>query len=279
MANTGVSDVAVTIQKIVSALTTKTLIQNSVALAMNGVWDRSSEIGPGMDRLDMIELAELSAQAVNETGAALTPSTIVPAAAQLDLDQHIGIFFALTDRGELQSKIALASRTIENGVRTLAANVDNYIFSQGVAAAKTVETVAAADALGDLLNLKVQFDADNVPREGRAIAASPIFMKSLLGASSVVRANEFGSSDPVRMGRVASVFGIDIFESNSASIPNDGFVALGLEAVAFARQMAVQFKEQYQVLNAKTDYSLKHLYGAESTKTTLNPRIYVFNPA
>jgi len=40
MANTGVADVSATIQKVVSAVTTRTLIQESVALAVPGVWDR-----------------------------------------------------------------------------------------------------------------------------------------------------------------------------------------------------------------------------------------------
>jgi len=66
MAVTGVSDVASTIQKVVSALTTKTLIQESVGLSIQGVWDRSGEVMAGMDRLDMNELAELAVQDVNE---------------------------------------------------------------------------------------------------------------------------------------------------------------------------------------------------------------------
>ena len=102
-------------------------------------------------------------------------------------------------------------------------------------------------------------------------------MARLLGANSVVKANEFGSADPIRMGRVANVFGFDIFESSSSSIAADGFIAIGMEGLAFARQRAVTFEEQYQVLNQKTDYALTHLYGVKSTKAS-NPRIYNFNP-
>ena len=278
MANTGVADVSSTIEKVVSALTTRTLIQNSVGLAMPGVWDRSGEVRPGMDRLDMIELAELAIQTVDETGVAMTPQTIVPAAAQLDLDQHKSIPFAVTKRGELQSKVALVQRTVENAVRQLSADVDDYIFSQGVAAAGTTTTVAAADALEAIRGAAKQFDLDNVPKEGRALVCSPGFLyDDLLANNNVIRANEFGSAEPIRMAAVANIYGILIFESSSASIADDGFLALGMEAMAFARQRSISFESQEQVLNQKTDYAMTHLFGAESTAAS-NPRIYVYDP-
>lgn len=277
MAVSGIADVASTIQKVISALTTRTLIQESVALAMPGVWDRSAEVGPGMDRLDMIELAELAIQTVDETGAAMTPQTINPTAALLELNQHKSVPFSLTKRGDLQSKIQLVSRTVENAIRSLAADVDDYIFAEAVANAGTTTTVAAADGLAALLGMKVQFDSDNVPRMGRAAACSPVFMQALLNSNSVVRANEYGSADPIRMGRVASVYGIDIYETSSSAVPADGFLGLGMEAVAFARQRSVEFEQQLQVLGQKTDYTVTHLFGAESTAAS-NPRIYVYDP-
>ena len=279
MANTGVSDVASTIEKVVSALTTKTLIQNSVALAMPGVWDRSGEVRPGMDRLDMIELAELAIQTVDESGAAMTPQTITPAASQLDLDQHKSIPFSLTKRGELQSKIALVSRTVENGVRTLAAGVDDYVFSQAIAAAANTVVASAADGLSALRGAAKQFDLDNVPKEGRAVAVSPGFLHDeLLSTNNVIRANELGSAEPVRMGSIANIYGMLIFESSSSSLPDDGFLAIAMEGMAFARQRAVSFEEQNQVLNQKKDFAITHLFGAESTSAS-NPRIYVYDPA
>ena len=279
MANTGVSDVAATIEKVVSAMTTKTLIQKSVALAMPGVWDRSGEVRPGMDRLDMIELAELAIQTVDESGAAMTPQTITPSARQLDLDQHKSVPWAVTKRGELQSKIALVQRTVENSLLSLAADVDDYIFGEAVTAAGTTQTVAAGDALEAIRDCAKAFDLANVPKEGRALVCSPGFLyDDLLASNNVIRANEFGSAEPIRMAAVANIYGILIFESSSSNIADDGFLALGMESMAFARQRAVSFERQEQVLNQKTDYALTHLYGAESTAAS-NPRIYVYNPA
>ena len=279
MANTGVTDVALTIEKVVSALTTQTLIQNSVALAMPGVWDRSGEVRPGMDRLDMIELAELAIQVVDETGAAMTPQTITPSASQLDLDQHKSIPFAVTKRGELQSKIALVQRTVENGVRSLAADIDDYVFAQAIINAGTLDVAAAVDGLDAIRRAGKAFDLAHVPKEGRAIAASPGFMYDLLLANNnVIRANEYGSSDPIKKSAIVSIYGFDIFESSSASLADDGFLAIGMEGMAFARQRAVSFERQEQVLNQRTDYALTHLYGAESTAAA-NPRIFNYDPA
>lgn len=279
MANTGIADVASTIQKVVSAQLTQTLIQESVYLAMPGVWDRSGEVGPGMDRLDMHELAELAEQTVDETGAPLTPTTINPTAAQLNLDQHKAITFAVTERGSLQSKIALVQNTISNGVKTLSHGIDNFGFAAAVAAAGTTETVAAADALAAIRGCAKAFDLARVPKQGRAMAVSPGFLHDdLLANNNVIRANEFGSAEPIRMAAIANIYGILVFESTSSAVPDDGFVALGMEAMAFARQKSLSLKEQEQVLAHKRDYSLSHLFGSATTAAS-NPRIYVYDPA
>lgn len=277
MAITGATDVASTIQKVVSALTTKTLIQESVALSIPAVWDRSGEVMEGMDRLDMISLAELAIQNVDEAGAAMTPQTINPSAALLQLNRHKSVPFSLTSRGDIQSKIALVQKTVENGIRTMAAEVDDAVFAEAVANAGTTTTAAAADALAAILGAKQAFDSANVPRMGRSVVMSPAFSALLLGTNNVIRANEFGSAEPVQNGKIASIYGFDIYESSSASIANDGFLAMGEEALAFARQRSVQFEQQRQVLSQKTDYTITHLYGVESTAAS-NPRIYVYDP-
>lgn len=277
MANTGVADIGNTIEKVISALTTRTLIQESIALNMGCIWDRSGEVREGMDRLDMIELAELAIQDVDETGAPMTPQTINPSAAMLELNRHKSIPFALTKRGDIQSKIALVQRTVENGIRSLVAEVDDAIFAEAVAAAGTTNTVAGADALEEVLGAKQQMDTDNVPMNGRCLIVSPAYAAKLLGTNNIIRANEFGSADPIQAARLTNLYGFEVYQSSSASLPDDGFLAMGQEALAFARQRQVQFEQQVQVLSQKTDYTVTHLYGVKSTAAS-NPRIYVFDP-
>ncbi len=279
MATTGIADAAPAIQTLVSALMTQTLIQESVSLQVPGVWDRSGEVGPGMDTLDMILQDELAIQTVDETGAAMTAQSIVLNSQGLVLDQHKSVPFAITERASLQSKVDMLRKSLENGVRSLAADIDDFVFAEGVANTGTTETVAGADGLADIRGAKKQFEDDNVPRMGRSIIASPEWVNNkLLASNNIIRANEYGSDRPIRTGFVAEVYGFSIYESSSSSLPDDGFLALGMEAVAFARQRAMEFQEQLQVLNQKRDYTLTHLYGAQTTAAT-NPRIYVYNPA
>lgn len=278
MANTGVADVASTIEKVVSALTTKTLIQESIAMNIPAVWDRSGEVREGMDRLDMISLAELAIQDVNEDGTDMVPQTINPSAALLELNRHKSIPFALTKRGDIQSKIALVQRTVENGIRSLVAEVDDAIFAEAVANAGTTDTVAGVDALAEVLKAKQQFDIDNVPMMGRALIVSPGYAAKLLGTNNIIRANEFGSADAIQAARLTNLYGFEVYQSSSASLPDDGYLAMGEEALAFARQRAVQFEQQVQVLGQRTDYTVTHLYGVESSAAS-NPRIFVFDPA
>jgi len=226
----------------------------------------------------MIELAALSVQDVDEAGGNMTPQTINPAAAQLLLDQHKSIPFSLTSKGDIQSKIALVQRTVENGIRSLVAQVDDAVFAEAVSSAGTTETVAGADALEEILRCKEAFDLADVPKTDRAIVMSPVYSRRLLGTNNVIRANEFGSATPIQAARVANIYGFEVFESSSSSLPADGFLAMGMEALAFARQRQVQFEQQRQVLGQRTDYTVTHLYGVKSTAAS-NPRIYVFDPA
>lgn len=278
MAVSGIADVANTIETVISEIVTQTLIQESVALQMPGVWDRSSEVGPGMDQLDMIELAELAVQSVDETGAAMTPQTISPTASGLQLNLHKSIPFSLTNRGNLQSKIALVQRTVENGARSLAADVDDEIFGEGVSAAANTVTSAAADELTAIRDMYRQFNADNVPRMGRALVGGVDFIADLLGNNNVQRANEYGSSEPIRAGFITSLYGIQIFQTSSSAVASDGFLGVGMEAIAFARQRAMEFEEERKVLEQRRDYALTHLFGRKSTAAS-NPRLYVYDPA
>ena len=172
MANTGNADVQSVIEKVVSTMTTQTLIQMSVG--MGAVRDFSAMVRPGMDRLDIPLVNELAVQDVDELGGAMTPQTINPTTALLELDRHKSIPFAVTSSAAIESKLNLVSEAVRNGGMSLAAEVDDAIFAEGVGNAATTETAAAADALAAILGCKEQFDQDNVLKSDRFIVASPV---------------------------------------------------------------------------------------------------------
>lgn len=276
MSTTQKSNVLSTIQQIVSRQTTQTLIQESVALPI--VRDMSSEVMMGMDRLDVNLYAELPVQSVDETGAAMVASTITTNAAQLLLDRHKSVAFSVTSLVNEQSKLNLVQDTIFNANRSLVAEVDDAIFAEASLSAANTITVTAADALAALLEAKKQFDLDKVPRSDRFVAVSPVFSALLLGTNNVIRANEFGSADAIQNGYLSKIYNMTIVESPSASLPASGFIAMHREGIVFARQRAVQFEQQRQILEQRDDYTITHRYGIKSSAAA-NKRIFVYDPA
>jgi hypothetical protein len=262
MANSTTTDVAAIIEKRVSSIVTETLIQESVALPT--MMDLSSQVGPGMDRLDVPLFNELAAQDVSES-AAMTAQVINPSAAQLSLDQHKAIPFSITRRAGTQSKVALVPEALRNGARTLAAAVDDFMFGlidAGTATAGPDHRQAlTADPLADIVLAKRLLDEANVPRGNRYLAASPGFCQALLGTSNIIRAQDYGSSQPIQNGYVGSVYGFMIVETSSSSIIDDGFQAYHMDAAYFARQIQPELRVEEKALEMRDDYVLSHLYG------------------
>ena len=266
MANTTTTEAAELIEKRVSTVVTETLIQEAVSLG--GVRDFSSMVSGGMDRLDIPLFNELAIQDVSES-ADVTAQTIDPTASQLDLDQHKSVPWAISDKASMQSKLNMVTEAVKNGAKSLAANIDDYIFGlidAGVSASAPDHRIAlTANPLEDISNAKKLLDEQNVPRSGRYIFASPAFIKTLLDDNTIVNANQYGSSEAREAGFVTRVFGFTILESSSSAIAESGFQAIHMDAVAFARQMAISLRSEYKVLGHKWDYSMSHLYGAVLT--------------
>lgn len=264
MAETTSTTVASAIEKRISTIVTNVLIQESVALPT--VTDRTSEVGPGIDRLDINLFTELAVQDVLEAGA-MTAQTINPGAAQLALDRHKAIPFSISRRAGQQSKIALVPEALRNGARTLAAEIDDHIFSLIDANASTGAPdhrlpLTASQPLTDLANAKKLLDDQNVPKSQRFVAASPGFVQSLLGDSNVINVDKYGAEDPIMNGFVTRVYGFNLVESSSASIVNDGFQAYHKETISFARQIMPEIRQEEKALEMRDDWVLSHLYGA-----------------
>lgn len=277
MAITGLGDIAEVIEKVVSTMTTETLIQESVM--MGAMRDFSSMVGPGMDRLDVPLFNELAVQTVDDAGGAMTPQTIDPEVAQLSLDRHRSVPFSIPKRVGLQAKLNLVQEALKNAPRSLAAEIDDASLTEAAAGAATTVAVAAADALQAILDCKEQMDSDNVRKDRRFLVASPGFMADLLDTNAIIRANEYGSTNPVQAGFVTDVYGFRILESSSSSIGSNGFIALHQEGMIFARQRSVEFEREVKVLEQREDYTLTHLYGIKHSVNAAasNPRIYNYN--
>lgn len=263
MANSTSSTVASAIEKRVSTIVTEVLLQQSVAIPT--IKDRSSEVGPGIDRLDINLFTELAVQDVSES-AAMTAQTINPSAAQLALDRHKAIPFSISRRAGMQSKIALVPEALRTGAISLAAEVDDRIFSliDGDAnlAAPDHRLALTGDELADIRTAKQLLDEANVPKADRFLAASAGFTAALLANNNVIRLNEYGSTDPIQAGFVTRVYGFTIVETSSASVIDDGFQAYHRSVLSFARQINAELRREEKALEMRDDWVLSHLYGA-----------------
>lgn len=275
MAITSAANVSEVIEKVVSTLVTETLIQESIMIG--AMRDFSSLVRPGMDRLDIPLFNELAVQDVDDAGGAMTPQTIDPTAAQLELSRHKAVPFSLPKKVSIESKINLVEVAVRNGARSLTAEIDDAAIAEGVANAGTTVAVAAADALQAILDAKQQMDSDNIPMDRRFIISSPVFTADLLGTNNVIRANEFGNSDGIQRGMLTDIYGFRVLMSSSASLPANGFLAMHQEGIAFARQRNVEFMSEEKVLEQRDDYVLVHKYGVESSAAS-NPRLYEYAP-
>lgn len=276
MATTNTTDVAGQIETRVSSILTETLIQNSVMLG--AVKDYSSQVGPGMDQVDIPLFNALAVQDVSES-AAMTAQSITPSESSLILNRHKAIPFSISRRAGQQSKIALVPEALRNGARSLAAEMDDYMLGLIDAGASTSapdhRQALTADPLADMALAKKLLDDQNCPRSGRFIVASPGFVQALLGTNNLIRVNEYGNANAIQAGFVSDVYGFRVLESSSSSIIDDGFHAFHMESVAFARQIQPELRTEEKALEMRTDYVLSHLYG--SVLTDSGVRCVVFD--
>jgi hypothetical protein len=190
----------------------------------------------------------------------MTPQSIVLQTAQLSLNRHKSIPFAISDKASIQSKAMLVSEAVKNGAKSLSAEVDNYLL--GLIDANASQRFALSlNALEDIAKAKRVLDVQNTPKVGRYLVASPLFIEALLKNSGIIDADKFGNSEPKQAGYITRIYGFTVLESSSASIIDGGFQVFCQDAIGFARQIAPKFESQRQVLGQKTDYALTHMYG------------------
>ena len=260
MAISTTTETAAIIEKRVSEVVTSTLIQEAVSLGT--VKDFTAQVGPGMDRLDVPLFSEMAVQDVLQAGE-MTPQSISVITAQLNLNRHKSIPFSISDKASVQSKAALVQNAIMNGSKSLAAEIDNYVFGlidAGVAAAN--RKALTANPLEDIALAAKLLDDNRCPKTGRYLVVSPEFKYNLLKSNGIIDADKFGNSEPKQAGYVTRIFGFTVIESTSASIIDGGFQAYGMEAVGFARQISPKFEQDRNVLGQRWDYALTHLYGS-----------------
>lgn len=269
MANTSTTTAAV-IEKIVSSIVQETLIQSSVVIPL--VWNFTSQVRPGMDRIDIARFDQPTVESVTE-GTALTQfdSTIVTDMLNLNINE--AIHWAISDRANVQSKINVISQVTRDGARSMAAKVDDAIIGQLILASAVNpdhriiydNTPTNTFKQADILTARELLNNANIPMSERFILVNTASERSLLEIPDFVRADQYGRTPSALMnGELGTLYGMPVFMSTSSVLLTENrSVVFWRQAVAYATQITSRFDQDRDISKLEDTFSLSMLYGTQ----------------
>ncbi len=243
--------------RVLSVLTASAVVQGAAAD------DYTAQIRPGMDRLSIPSYG-------NFTVVKKTPGTAVDAAtnafsqSELLLDEHAVIQFLIERRAELQSKIMIADKYLEQGARDMAAQMDadriGDLEADGTALSLATPGVLAK---ADILDAARVMDNADIPSEGRFAVIHGDEKADLLGITDFTRVNEAGSNRALRNGEVGELFGFTFLVSSQKTAANVTFYHRTGLAVGMQKAMTVD--QDKDLANLADRWSIDMLYGQQVT--------------
>lgn len=214
---------------------------------------KSVDIGraPGFTVGDKGENATVDAQALTWN------------ADTIAFDQHRVVQFLLEDIASGQSRIALESENILRAAADLARDIDQKIITE----LETVSTgtpdhdinFATADTVteAEILNARKLLIEQFLNPAECFIGISPTIEASMLEIENFVKANEYGSANPVQRGVIGTVYGLKVFVHNDVT----GMVVFHPTAAGYAFQWMTRVQNDMDLPNLAMRYSLDYLGG------------------
>jgi N4-gp56 family major capsid protein len=258
---------AVLIQKVVSNIVQQTLMQESVMIP--SISDYSSQIVPGMDRLDIPRFIALAPTAVVE-GTPNAKQAATVAVDQLLMNINEAILWGISDRLSVQSKINMVTQLVKDSAKALAVKIDNTIIAELLKASAAApdhlinytDAVGNKIALGDIVMGRKLLNIANVPMADRYMLISPESESSMLLIDNFIAADKYGSSDAIQNGEIGRVYGFKVLMSTSPTLAG-GTVFYHKSAVAYGSQIDAKFETMRDLDYLEDKYALSQLYGAK----------------
>lgn len=269
MADQGLTEVSAIIQKVISPAIQQHLIANAVVV--NTVQDRTSEVGPGMNRLDIPNTTQDLTPETKGENSALTAQVLTYTADQLSLDQHKAVFMRIEDIADLQARPAFVQDMIARAGRELAKTMDQYIVSliEATSAATPDHRIAFANSgtdntLGkaDLLEARRLLKNQDVPVMECTIGMHPDNEAQMLAIDDFVHADKYGSAGGLINGEVGRIYGMRVVVSTNYTA--DKVMVYHPTHVAFARQQLPRFQQDVDLANVAREYLIDHIYGGQT---------------
>lgn len=184
----------------------------------------------------------------------------------LDLDQHKVIQMLIEDIANVQSKVEITSRYINQAGRDMAEDMDQDLIDTleaGVSAAAPDHSIAYDNATDlqkvDVLEAKRLLTVQKVPQGDRFMLIGPGSEKSLLNISEFVRVDESGDNSALRNGQIGRLFGFTVMLSPLAEDLKT--LCYHRTTMAMARQISPMTERDRDVPNLADRWSISHLYG------------------
>lgn len=268
------------IQTVVSNIVQETLLQESVAIPT--VMDVSSQLVPGMGTLEIPRFLALAPQTVTE-GTLLNSQVATIAVDVLNVSLNQAIFWSISDRANIQSKINMAVQLVKDGAKNMAVSIDNAIIGQLLLASAAApdnrvqfaNTPTDTIQVTDITEARRLLNVQNVPMADRFLLLPPSQEKAMLNLSDFIDTSKYGNSEAIQNGEIGKVFGFKVILTTSPSLASASFLAYHRSAVAYGSQINVKFETFRNIQMLADDYTLSMLYG--TTVLDTGKRQVLFN--
>jgi hypothetical protein len=255
-------------------------LNKSLVFAGPGVANRNYE-GSIAAAGDTVNITSVSAPAITAyvKGTDITVGDLANTSQVLTVTEQDYFAFAIDsiDYRQSVSGGALMAEAAREAAFGLADAADVYmagVVDAGTASANqkaATHVATAAEAVSELIALKVVLDESNTPSQGRYVIVPSWFHALLLASPSFVDASQSGSTEALRNGAVGRAFGFDVIVSQntvSSDSGDDNVVQAGYPgATTFVQNIASV--EAYRPESSFSD-ALKGLsvYGAKVLRDT-----------
>jgi len=258
---------AAVIQKVVSGIVQETLLQESILIP--SIWDKTSEVGPGMGSLEIPRFSALTPATITE-GTPLVSQVATIVTDKLLLNVNNAIYWSVSDRADIQSKVAITVQLVKDGAKALAATIDNTILAQLLLASAAApdhrvqfaNTTTNTIQVTDIAEARKLLNMQRVPMGDRYLLIPPAQEKAMLVLADFIDAAKYGNPDAIQNGEIGRVLGFKVLVSTAASLVDASFVAYHKSAVAYASQISAKFDTIRNVPLVADDYALSQLFGS-----------------
>lgn len=281
MTTTTTTNVAQVIQKLVSQIVQQTLIQNSVLIPSITQYTMPD----GADTLKIPRFSAMASVPVVE-GTCNTAAIASVVTDDLVMNINEGIFWAISDKANVQTAIDITTQLVKDGAKTLSASIDNAIVTELKKAAATapdhqIMYVDATDLVGlaDILEARRLLNIQNVPMSERYLLLSPDAEAQMLKIDNFIHADKYGSTEAIQNGEIGKVYGFRVLMSTSPALTGNMSIAYHKTAVAYASQINARFESERNILCQETQYALSQLFGVKVLDLGKRQVVMSANPA